>query len=118
MKKHRFTDPQRFAVWKHYGCKCHWCGQPLKLWEMHIDHFIPEYVGNKPIELEKVRKMYGLSSSFVLNDYCNWLPSHSYCNRDKGKEPPLPIPRAAHTLKRMARDADATGVGIRVFCWK
>ncbi len=106
MSKHKFTNAQRFAVWKHHGFKCYWCDEPLRLQETTVDHFIPEYLEDKPEELKKARKDYGLSPDFVVNGYCNWLPCHFRCNRRKAAELPWPILQAAHTLRKLARDAE------------
>lgn len=35
-------------------------------------------------KLNSVKEEYGLDDSFLINDYCNWVPSHNHCNREKG----------------------------------
>lgn len=105
--KHKFTYAERYAVWKHHGSKCYWCDEPLGIMDTTIDHFIPEYLENKPAELDKVRADYALSPSFVVNDYCNWLPSHARCNSvSKGSKLPKLTFLAIATLDKLARDAE------------
>jgi len=107
MAKHKFTYAQRYAVWKHHGSRCYWCDEPLGIMDTTIDHFIPEYLENKPTELDKVRADYALSPRFVINDYCNWLPSHARCNSvSKGSKLPKLTFLAIATLDKLARDAD------------
>lgn len=106
MGKHKFTDAETYALWTHYKAWCFWCGEPLRLKETTIDHFIPEHLENKPVDLDQVRTEYGLSSDFVINDYCNWLPCHDRCNRSKGAKLPLPIFQAAATLQKLASQAE------------
>ena len=101
----RYTA-RRYAVWKHHGYKCYWCDEPLRLQETEIDHFIPKHLENKPDELDRVRTEYGLSPNFVINDYCNWLPSHPRCNRVKGANLPKLTPQAVATLEKLGRDAE------------
>ncbi|MDX6578273.1 MAG: hypothetical protein QOE96_4226 [Blastocatellia bacterium] len=106
MGKHRFTKVEGFAIWKHHGPWCFWCEEPLRLSETTIDHYIPEYLENRPAELDKVRADYGLSASFVINDYCNWLPSHARCNQKKGAKIPKLTLLAVETLDKLGREAE------------
>jgi hypothetical protein len=107
MSKHKFTYAQRYAVWKHHGSKCYWCDEPLGIQETTVDHFIPEYLESKPTELETVRSKYSLSPGFVINDYCNWLPSHARCNSvSKGSRLPKLTFQAIATLDKLAQDAE------------
>jgi hypothetical protein len=106
MGKHRFTKAEEFAIWKHHGPWCFWCEEPLRWIEVTIDHYIPEYLENYPAELDEVRAQYGLPSNFVVNDYCNWLPCHAHCNRNKGPELPIPIHVAASILRSLAKHAE------------
>lgn len=107
MAKYKFTYAQRYAVWKHHGSRCYWCDEPLGIMDTTIDHFIPEHLENKATELDKVRADYALSPSFIINDYCNWLPSHARCNSvGKGANLPKLTFQAIATLDRLARDAE------------
>jgi hypothetical protein len=52
--------------------------------DMQIDHVLPEWLKSDPQQLGRIKKEYSLDDSFDLCDYCNWLPAHSGCNRQKG----------------------------------
>ncbi len=106
MGKHVPTYAEKYAVWKHHGGRCFWCDEPVGFQEAEIDHFIPEHLENKPAELEKVRADYGLSESFTINDYCNWLPCHPRCNRKKGAKVPKLTLQAIDTLDKLDRDVE------------
>lgn len=106
MSQRKFTNSERFAIWKHHHAVCYWCGEPLRLLETTIDHFIPERVENKPEELEELRKRYGLASNFAINDYSNWLPCHDRCNKGKGVRIPPPTFQTMALLEKLAREAD------------
>lgn len=106
MGKHRFSKVEEFAIWKHHGPWCFYCAGPLRLSETTIDHYIPEYLEDRPAELDKVRADYGLLASFVINDYCNWLPSHARCNQKKGAKIPKLTLLAIETLDRLSREAE------------
>ncbi len=84
MKKFRFTIEQQFAIWRVYGKKCFYCEQPLPFKEVTIDHIIPEHILADPEKLQAIKIEYGLNADFSINDYCNWVPAHFHCNRDKG----------------------------------
>lgn len=84
MKKHKFTIAERFAIWRVHGQKCFYCEQPLSFKEVTIDHVIPEHISDDIEQLQAIKIQYGLPGDFSINDYCNWVPAHSFCNRDKG----------------------------------
>jgi len=84
MKKYRFTIEQRFAIWRVYGKKCFYCEHPLTFKEVTIDHIIPEFILDDAEKLQVIKNQYGLNTDFSINDYCNWVPAHFHCNRDKG----------------------------------
>lgn len=110
MRKYRFSTEQRFALWRVYGRKCFYCGQPILFQEITVDHVLPEHLLDKPEELLKIRMDYGLGSDFSINDYCNWVPSHAHCNREKGtaiyQRTPALI-KVLETVKRKAQRAKA-----------
>jgi hypothetical protein len=60
--------------------------------ETNIDHIIPEALLKDPTELANIKIQFGLDASFDLNDYCNWLPSHGYCNNQKNDKKFKPTP--------------------------
>lgn len=83
MKKYVFSNTERFIVWKSYGCKCFWCGEPLEFSQVTIDHLFAEKLLYDSTELNKVKRIYSLPLDFEVNDFCNWLPAHSHCNSKK-----------------------------------
>ncbi|MEK6320925.1 MAG: hypothetical protein AABN33_04495 [Acidobacteriota bacterium] len=50
-----------------------------------MDHIVPEALLTRSEELERVLREYDLGLDFDIQDYCNWLPSHSRCNLKKGE---------------------------------
>lgn len=96
MSNYRFTYVQRAALLHAYGMRCFYCKEPLKLTELTIDHVLPERLLYNQQELRRIRVEYELDSNFPgfsINDYCNWVPTHSDCNSRK---------RASIYPKRMA----------------
>jgi hypothetical protein len=106
MAKRRFTDTERFAVWMHNGQRCYWCLEPLSLQETTIDHVIPEHLEDKPETFEMLRVHLGLPTTFVINDYCNWLPAHDRCNKSKSGKSLQPSPMVTDILEKLIRKAD------------
>jgi len=83
MAKFQFSTNQRYAVFKVFDCICQWCHEPLEFKDTHIDHLIPEVLLERPKELYKILKSYGLDGSFDINDFENWIPLHPSCNTRK-----------------------------------
>lgn len=106
MKKHVFTYPERYAVWKHHGEKCYLCDEPIRLRDSTCDHVIPEHLSEKPEELSTIFAKLGLESSFEINDFNNWMPSHLKCNQKKGLAPFRPTPLIQTILDRLIRDSE------------
>ena len=81
MGKYAFTPQERWAIWEaHRGC-CFWCGEQLPFRAVTIDHIIPESTSDE--DLASARVEYGLPRAFALNDFPNWVPSHTTCNSSK-----------------------------------
>ena len=106
MRKHNFSNPERYAVWMHHDKVCYWCGEPLRFQEATVDHIIPENLIEKPAELEQTKKLYGLSASFQINDYCNWVPCHEHCNKSKSSKVFTPAPILLSVLDKTCKEAD------------
>ncbi len=83
MAKYKFKQSERFAVWKTHGEKCFWCAEPLCLQETTVDHVLPETLLSKDDELSRIKLLFGLSDSFDINSYENWVPAHQHCNGAK-----------------------------------
>jgi hypothetical protein len=84
MKKYRFSGEQQYALWRVYGKKCFYCQELLTFEEVTIDHVLPESILDNTEKLTTIKTEYGLGDEFLINDYCNWVPAHSHCNRRKG----------------------------------
>jgi predicted RNA-binding Zn-ribbon protein involved in translation (DUF1610 family) len=106
MSKHQFTYAESFAVWKHHGQRCYWCGEPLSVQETSVDHVIPEHLEEKPDEFKRLRELYGLPDTFAINDFCNWLPTHDRCNKSKNGRPLKVTPMVLTILEKLQRDTE------------
>ena len=84
MNKERISYDKRFALWQAHAGRCPYCGLPVRLLDMQIDHILPECLMSDPEQLARVKREYALENTFDLRDYCNWLPTHPRCNRRKG----------------------------------
>jgi hypothetical protein len=91
-RKRRFSYTERYAIWHCNEQRCWWCGQPLRLVEVTVDHVLPESLLDDEGKRETVFSEYGLSKDFKINSYENWLPCHSHCNQSKGNRPPAFVP--------------------------
>jgi hypothetical protein len=74
---------ERIALWMAYSRKCAYCGEPIQLRDLEIDHIIPESLGDRPQDMDRLKCELGLPSEFVLNSLNNFLPSHARCNLRK-----------------------------------
>lgn len=132
MKKYKFSQSERFAIWSHHGRACYWCEEPLTLQETTIDHVIPENLLEKPAELTAVLEKFSLPKDFRINDFGNWLPAHDKCNKskngkalrltqmtlgiiDKLQKEAEAVRRKEQKIKTDARKSDALG---RIFAAK
>lgn len=106
MNKFRFTFEQRFAIWRVYSKKCFHCEQPVTFKEVTIDHIIPEHILAEPEKLQAIKIEYGLGADFSINDYCNWVPAHFHCNRNKGGDIYRRTPALITILKRVRRKGE------------
>lgn len=81
---YRFTTLQRLALWRAFGERCAYSGEPLLYKDLQIDHILPESLLDSPDELQRLMENYGLDPEFEINSYYNWLPVHGRFNRQKG----------------------------------
>ena len=82
-KKHKFSSPERFALWQIHKFQCFWCGEPLRIVDCTVDHVIPESLLEKPDALQRRHDYYSLPEGFEINNFCNWVPCHAKCNSKK-----------------------------------
>jgi len=83
MKKYKFSQIERFAIWKTYNYSCFYCGKNLKWKNLTIDHLFPERLLYNHKGFITVKKVYSLKSNFRINDFVNWVPAHETCNNKK-----------------------------------
>jgi hypothetical protein len=107
LSKYQFSNAQRYAIWQHYGQACYWCDEPLRLKDATVDHVIPEYLQDKHDEFKRLQMQYGLPATFAINDYCNWLPAHDRCNKNKSGKPLKPCPMVMDILEKLQREAES-----------
>jgi len=84
MKKYKFSQTERFAIWKAYSYSCFYCDQNLKWHNLTIDHLFPECLLDNRKGFMTVKKVYALKKGFCINDFVNWVPAHDACNNKKG----------------------------------
>ena len=89
MRKYKFSQIERFAIWKAYNYLCFHCERNLKWKDLTIDHLFPESLLNNPKGFVIIKKAYSLKSDFHINDFVNWVPAHDICNNKKGDFLPL-----------------------------
>lgn len=83
MSQYKFSDAEKYAVWKHNQERCWLCHRPLALRDCVVDHVLPEsLLWNKDKQIEAFT-MYNLSKEFNINGFENWLPAHNWCNCKK-----------------------------------
>lgn len=85
MRKQNIPFRKRVALWRAHEKRCYYCEKPLRFSDLWIDHVLPENLLGDAEKLTKIIQEYELESDFVINDYCNWLPTHWRCNQRKGK---------------------------------
>jgi hypothetical protein len=66
-----------------HGKKCAYCGDPVQLRDLDIDHILPASLKNEPAKLAQLKTALGLPSWFNLDSARNFLPTHRLCNSRK-----------------------------------
>ncbi|MBY8986790.1 MAG: hypothetical protein KGD65_17085 [Candidatus Lokiarchaeota archaeon] len=87
MAKYKFTQLERYAIYKAHEGKCLYTGELLDLRNFDIDHIIPESYLDNPDEYQRIKLEYDLKDDFKINSYYNWAPCHPYWNKKKHKTP-------------------------------
>ncbi|MEU6788822.1 hypothetical protein ABZ912_57385 [Nonomuraea angiospora] len=72
----------RLALYKTWGKKCYWCGDPKEFNEIEIDHILPQDAGVK--KLEWLKTTYPLHEDFDIHGVENLAPICRRCQRRKG----------------------------------
>jgi hypothetical protein len=106
MSEYSFKYSQRYAVYKAFEGICQWCHEPVDFQSFHVDHVLPEDLLKNPSKLSALLQQYGLSSSFDINDYENWIPAHSHCNQRKSDKVYAGAPFIRDILDRCAKNKE------------
>lgn len=83
MKKYKFNLIERQSLYDAYDRRCFYCGELVYFRELQIDHIVPENLNHNNTKYQAFMMKSGLSDSFQINSYNNWVPSHSRCNNRK-----------------------------------
>ena len=83
MNKYKFNLIERQSLYDAYDRRCFYCGELVYFRELQIDHIVPENLIQNKTKYEAFIFESGLSDSFKINSYQNWVPSHSRCNNRK-----------------------------------
>lgn len=83
MKKYKFNLIERQCLYEVYDRRCFYCGELVYFRELQIDHIVPENLIQNKSKYQVFMMESGLSNSFQINSYSNWVPSHSRCNNRK-----------------------------------
>lgn len=78
-----FNDREKEAIWTAHGEKCWLCERSVDLLEMEVDHAIPVDLQGQPKKFAEAKLKLGLTSSFEIESFENWRPSHRKCNGEK-----------------------------------
>jgi len=97
------TKIDRVAVYNKYNCRCGYCGIPLRIQEMQVDHIIPQ-----SDYANRIKRTFQLPSFLTnlnendVNNPANLMPSCRVCNNWKSSHS-LEFFRAelAEQLKRL-----------------
>jgi hypothetical protein len=84
MAQQKFSNAFREALWETYGKKCFHCSRELYLFDMRVDHIIPEHLHRGPAaRRDAVLAEIGLLPSFNILGSENLAPSCDHCNGRK-----------------------------------
>ncbi len=106
MAKYKFSQAERFAVWRTHSEKCFWCAEPLALQDTTVDHVLPESLLDDQEKLERTKTLFGLEDDFKINGFGNWVPAHSSCNSQKRASVFKASEVMLAILERLARKAE------------
>jgi 5-methylcytosine-specific restriction endonuclease McrA len=106
MSRYKFSSEQRYAIFLAHGMKCYLCKAPVDLISMVVDHVLPEHLLDNPSLLHTAKSNLGLSASFDLNSFENWMPACSSCNGTKSSVQFEPTPLVQVLLQKLAKKAD------------
>jgi hypothetical protein len=79
----KLSELKRLALWQAHHRKCVYCGEPITLGELDIDHILPGALQNSESEMARITSEFALSADFDLNSFLNLVPTHHRCNLQK-----------------------------------
>lgn len=85
MNKYSFSNSERYAVYTIHTEKCYLCTKPIDLASMEVDHILPEQLLENKKLLKSTLESFGLTESYNINSYENWMPSCRRCNNKKSQ---------------------------------
>src|SRR5262249_55894666 len=83
MAQQKFSNSFREALWETHDKKCFHCSGELLLFDMRIDHIVPERLFYDATEREAAFKEIGLPSDFDIQGNGNLAPTCARCNGGK-----------------------------------
>lgn len=83
MAEQSFSAAEREAIWRAHSGKCAYTRELLDISSFHIDHVLPESMGNDPAAFTETAKKLGLSDGFDLRGWENLLPCRPGANLQK-----------------------------------
>ena len=87
-----FDAAFRLAIWDVWDHKCAWCGNPLDLEDLEVEHLIARGLNGKQRRKELAR--HGLDEDYDLDSTGNLAPAHRRpCNANKSMKPLPDSPR-------------------------
>lgn len=104
-RKRKFKYNERYAVWFCNEKRCWICHEPLRFFEVTVDHVLPESLLYDDAKRQEILATYGLSMDFRINGYENWLPCHNHCNVSKGIKTPSFVPGNKDIIDKLSKNA-------------
>lgn len=74
MTKKRFTKNERQKIYQKYGGRCAYCGKPIYLKDMQVDHLIPQFLKGSAAHQYLAEQ---------IESFENYMPSCRRCNHYK-----------------------------------
>lgn len=110
MAQQKFDIDFREALWKAHGKRCIYCREPVRLFDMRIDHVIPEHLAHgDPDRRIAVLEEIGLPPDFNIRGHGNLAPSCDQCNSTKSGDVlvestnPVTLTRVAKALGKLRK---------------
>jgi hypothetical protein len=83
MAEQSFSAAEREAIWRAHAGKCAYTRELLDISSFHIDHVLPESLGEDAAGFAEIAKKLGLADGFDLRGWENLLPCRPGANLQK-----------------------------------